>query len=199
MRRVATSFILSALTLSLAQTASAQVAEVRLGVTEHDVSIFGLGANKGKENSVAITADWIFEDLDALSFIGSPQPYIGGTYNLGGKTSYGGGGLLWRANLFDRLYAEYGFGAVIHDGTREVPNPTPAFTPEEIDFIRFREVREIEFGSRVLFRNQIALGYRIDRTWAVESYIEHLSHGRILSSGSNEGLDTYGFRLAYRY
>lgn len=198
--RFLSTLILGLASITFATTnATAQVTEIRVGGTEHDVSIFGLGARKGKENSGAVNADIIFSPIEALSFIGAPKPYVGGTLNLGGKTSYGGAGVLWRTGLFENTFAELAFGGVIHDGTREVPDPRLATTIEELEFVRRRERTEIEYGSRVLFRTQIALGYEINEHWAVDTFIEHLSHGNIISNGSNEGLDTYGLRLGYRF
>ncbi|MEM7729463.1 MAG: acyloxyacyl hydrolase [Pseudomonadota bacterium] len=218
------SFCLSIALLAtgIALPASAQVAEIRAGVTEHDVEIFGLGSDKGKENSGAVHAEILFDEPDFLKPFLSPQPWVGGTLNLGGRTSYGGAGLLFRQTLGERFYGDWSTGLVVHDGTLEVDPPAfttdpnfplatllndpGALTPaqriraqtENQDFA-FRLDNEIEFGSRVLFRNAFALGYRLSDAWAGEVFYEHLSHGKILSNGPNEGLDAYGFRAAYRF
>ncbi|GLQ19934.1 acyloxyacyl hydrolase [Algimonas porphyrae] len=212
----------AAIVLGLSVPASAQIAELRAGVTEHDVQIFGLGSDKGKENSAAIHAEILFEEPEFLKRFLSPQPWVGGTLNLGGRTSYGGAGFLFRQTFGERFYGDWSTGLVIHDGVLEtdlpplftdpnfplqtlLTNPS-ALTPDQLRRAQvenaeyaFRLDNEIEFGSRVLFRNAFALGVRFNDTWAGEAFVEHLSHGKILSSGPNEGLDAYGFRLAYRF
>ena len=229
MKRLLSSALLA---LALAAPAAAQVGdplrdqwEVRLGATEHDVSIFGLGATKGKENSGAVNAEVVLPQSPFLTRLTpgflrntlKPQPWVGGTLNLGGKTSYGGAGVLYRGYAGERLYGEWATGLVVHDGVLEnEPSDlllglqngtiTPPFTDAQIlqaqidlQDIQFREGRNIEFGSRVLFRNAFTIGYRVNRTLAVEGFVEHLSHGTILSSGSNEGLDAWGLRTAVRF
>lgn len=209
-------------TIGLASQSQAQITEIRAGVTEHDVEIFGLGSDKGKENSIAIHGEIVFEEPEFLKPFLSPQPWVGGTINLEGETSYGGAGFLFRQTLGDRLYGDWSTGLVVHDGTLEIDLPAflsdPSFpvdllltdptslTPEqaaraqqENAAFQARLNSEIEFGSRVLFRNAFALGYRATDNWAGELFYEHLSHGKILSSGPNEGLDAYGVRLAYRF
>ena len=173
--------------------------EIRVGVKAHDIGIFGAGGLKGKEESIAISGEYIFESPEILSWALKPKPFIGGTVNLEGETSFGGAGLLWRAGFFENLYGELAFGAVVHDGTLEVPNPTLESTFEEILVLQERELNEIEFGSRVLFRTALAIGYRFNDNWAADIVYEHLSHGNILSSGSNEGLDNIGLRVSRRF
>ena len=226
----------AALALGIAAPAAAQTIdprndplrnqwELRAGVTEHDVSILGLGGTKGKENSGALNAEIILPQSPLLTrltpgFLRNtfrPQPWVGGTLNLGGKTSYGGAGVLYRGYAGQRLYGEWATGVVVHDGVLENdPSAllqglqdgtiTGPFTDAQVQQtlvdlqdLQFRQSRNIEFGSRVLFRNAFTLGYRVNRNLAVEGFVEHLSHGTILSSGSNEGLDSYGLRTAIRF
>jgi len=195
LRILSSVFLLSSL-FFVSSAATAQVAEVRVGANIHDIEILGLGSNKEKENSIAVNAEIVFEEPEFLKWALSPQPYIGGTYNLEGNTSYGGGGLLWRQSFGDKFYGDFSFGLVIHNGNLEFPRPT---TPAESVIFQEQTAQNIEFGSRVLFRQQIALGYRFNETYATEFFIEHLSHGNILSSRSNEGLDVVGGRIARRF
>lgn len=198
----------------------AQVSEIRGGVQQHDIEFFGLGGKKGKETSVALNAEIVFEEPEFLKWALSPQPYVGGSLNLEGNTSYGGAGLLWRQTLSDRIYFDFGFGLVVHDGTKEVPLPsyfddpaivaalngTVTITPDQLARIRAENIpyfeslnNEIEFGSRILFREALTLGLRVTDNWATEVFVEHLSNGKILTNGSNEGLDVFGGRLSYRF
>ncbi|MGJ8558875.1 MAG: acyloxyacyl hydrolase [Litorimonas sp.] len=206
--------------LGLSMPALAQVSEIRIGAQQHDIEFFGLGGKKGKETSAAINAEIIFEEPEFLKWALSPQPYIGGSLNLEGNTSYGGAGLMWRQTLGDKFYFDFAFGLVGHTGTKEVPLPsyfddpaivaalngTVTITPAQLARIRSENVpyfeslnSEIEFGSRILFREALTLGLRVTDRWATEVYVEHLSNGKILTNGSNEGLDVLGGRLSYRF
>lgn len=115
MKSVLTICILIAGTLT-PLSAKAQVKEVRAGVTGHDVSPFGIGSTVKAERSVALNGEIIFEEPEFLKWALTPQPYIGGTINLEGETSYGGAGLLWRQNLGEKFYGDFSFGLAIHDG-----------------------------------------------------------------------------------
>lgn len=204
----------------LSTSTFAQVSEIRIGAHQHDIEIFGLGGKKGKETSAALNAEIIFDEPEALKWALSPQPYIGGSLNLAGNTSYGGAGLLWRQTLGEKFYFDFAFGLVVHNGTKEVPLPsyfddpaivaaingTVQITPAQLTRIRAENIpyfdslnNEIEFGSRVLFREALTFGLRVSEHWATEVYVEHLSNGKILTNGSNEGLDVLGGRLSYRF
>ena len=130
-----------------------------------------------------------------------PKPYVGGSINfsIAGDTSYGGAGLLWQTSQKQKFFGEFAFGLVAHNGTLEVPLPASGETPEEGDAYDVRNFQEIEFGSRILFRSQFAIGYRLSDKWSTQLVYEHLSHGKLLSSGSNEGLDAIGIRFGRKF
>lgn len=211
--------LLATAILSLACPASAQIAEVRIGANFHDIDWTGAGSGSDKERSAALNGEIVFEEPEFLKWALSPQPYIGGAVNLGGETSYGGGGLLWRQTFAKNFYIDFSFGLVVHDGTIEVEPSSivqsviddasveDGFTPEqraqfEMDLADFRnrQETEIDYGSRILFREQIAIGYRWSDEWSTHVFVEHLSHGNILvSDRPNEGLDTLGLRASYHF
>jgi len=181
-------------------TASIAVAdEVRVGLMAQDIKIDGIGGTKGKEEGVALTLEYVADTPEFLEWALKPKPYFGGSINLSGDTSYGGAGMLWRTSDTDRFYGELAFGLVIHDGELELPLPGEATTAEQaLEFDRLNR-ENIEFGSRALFRTQFAAGYRLSDDWSAELVYEHLSHGKILSNGSNEGLDSIGVRIGKRF
>ena len=171
-------------------------AEIQMGAAEHDSSILGLTGSSAKERSVALVGGVVSPKLEALDFILAPRVYAGGAISLEGETNYGGGGLLWRQGAADRLYVQGQLGLVVHDGTLDIERPN---TMAELPAFEARNRTEIEFGSRVLFDIQFAGGLRISEAWAAELFWQHLSHGKILSSGPNEGLDSWGIRAVYRF
>ncbi|MEP4052231.1 MAG: acyloxyacyl hydrolase [Litorimonas sp.] len=212
-------FLLAAAMFAFATPASAQVAEIRLGANFHDIDWTGAGSGSDKERSGAINGEIVFEEPEFLKWALTPQPYIGGAVNLGGETSYGGAGLLWRQTFAENFYIDLSLGLVVHDGTIEVDasplvqsviddaSVETGFTDAqraqfatELAEFRNRQQTEIDYGSRVLFREQIAIGYRWSEQWSTHVFVEHLSHGNILVSGRpNEGLDTLGMRASYHF
>lgn len=180
--------------------ATAQVAEIRAGLAEFDERSINVGGDSvfADENSVAVTGEVIFEKPDFFKWKIAPRPYVNGSLNLGGKTSYAGAGLVWRQNFGKKLYGDFGFGLVAHDGTIEIDR-VKTLTDASISEY-FRRLRsEKEFGSRILFRQQFTLGYRVDEKWAGEVYFEHLSHGKIITDKINDGADIIGVRAARRF
>ncbi len=176
--------------------------EVRVGLMVHDVEAFshlGFGGVHGKEQSLSISADYVWEKPDWLAWAFHARPYIGGTINLQGKTSHAGAGVLWRKGFWDKTYGELAFGMVVHDGRVRVPNPIDATTPEEVARRFVLKRSKIEFGSRVLFQTQFAFGYRFNDKWDGQFVFEHLSHGQILGGPENEGSNNLGIRIARRF
>ena len=147
--------------------ACAQIAEIRVGLSQFDERILDIAfaAQAGDETSAAIHGEILFEEPEFLKWALSPQPYIGGTINLEGNTSYGGAGFLWRQTFGPRFYASIASGGVLRTGTNDLV--TELFLSEE---------RDIIFGSRFLFRQQGALGVNLTKDWAAEVFFEHLSN-----------------------
>jgi len=181
---------------------TAQADEMRLGIMVHDAQFFEdiiFGGRHGKEQSISVTAEYVFDSPEWLSWAMSPMPYVGGSLNLGGKTSHSGAGILWRYDLKKDFYFDIGSGLVVHDGALRTPDPLTGTNVVEVSEFRRRKFTEIEFGSRVLFRTQFALGYRINEKWASEITFEHISHAQILGGPENEGSNNVGFRVARRF
>jgi lipid A 3-O-deacylase len=187
----------TALFLSSALPAAAQVAEVRAGVAYHDPGWSLSGGVSDREESVALNGEVIFEEPEFLKWALSPQPYVGGTLNLEGNTSYGGAGLLWRQTLGKRFYGDFALGLVVHDGFLDVADvrSSTSSTPELLDTLTTRNL----YGSRVLFRQQLTLGVNVSDRWAAEGFVEHISNAGLLSDGPNEGSDTFGLRLNRKF
>ena len=190
-------FLLASLLTFLNSTPSfAQISEVRVGISNFDEQILDLGfsAINGRENSIAINTEIIFDEPEFLKWALTPQPYINGTLNLEGETSYGGAGLLWRQTFGEKAYGDFSFGLAAHTGN------TNSDIDNELSLSEFLELTnsEISFGSRILFRQQLTFGYRVTDKWALEIFGEHLSNGQILSS-INEGVDILGLKAARRF
>ena len=133
------------------------------------------------EGGVDLQAGYRFDGIEALRFIGAPEPYVFGSVNLDGDTNFAGFGLSWKAELGDRFYLRPGVGLVIHDA------PSQRVDPET-------NLRT-DLGSRVLFEPEIAAGITLDERWSVEASWVHISNARLFNSRQNPGIDTIGLRV----
>ncbi len=181
--------------LAVSEPASAQIAELRFGLTEFDERTLDLGISVqfANENSAAINGEILFEEPEFLKWALTPQPYIGGTINLEGKTSFGGGGLLWRQSFGDKFYGDLAIGLVAHTGTNNIERQAG----ESFFDILSRFDEEIEFGTTILFREQVALGYNVNQSWSGEIFFEHLSNAFL--DPDNDGVDNLGFRAVRKF
>jgi len=111
---------------------------------------------------------------------GTPlQPYVFAALNTGGSTHYAAAGL--SAKFGDRLFVRPGVGLAVHTGSAsnfDIPGND-----------------EIEFGSRILFEPEIAVGARIAPRMTVEASWVHLSHAQLFGR-QNPGIDNLGVRLS---
>jgi hypothetical protein len=110
---------------------------------------------------------------------GTPlQPYIFGALNTAGDTSYAAAGI--SARFGKSIYVRPGLGLAIHSGSaRKFQDPSND---------------EIDFGSRILFEPELAVGAQVNQRLSVEASWIHMSHAQLFSH-QNPGIDNFGFRL----
>ena len=183
--------------------APAQAGEVFGGLFAHDVTFIGetigVGA-AGVEDGVDLHLGYRTEKIEALRLIGRPAVYGFVAINSENTSNYGGVGLGWTVPLGSRLYVQPGVGLVYTDGEDELPDfSEPGITPAEAQRRAALRAERIEFGSKVLFEPELAIGYRFTSRFAAELAYVHISNGRIIGgSEQNDGMDTVGVRLLYR-
>jgi hypothetical protein len=109
------------------------------------------------------------------------QPYVFGTLNSAGNTSYAAAGLA--AKFGKSIYIRPGLGIAIHNGSTE----------------KFQDLTndKIDFGSRVLFEPEFGIGAQINNRASVEASWVHMSHAQIFGR-QNPGIDNIGVRLNFR-
>ena len=168
------------------------VSELRFGVMQENVCVLDCN-NANKEPGQSVNTELLFTSPDFLDLIWSPKPYLMGSLNTHGDTSFGGVGLHWSFPFSGNWTFEPSVGYVIHDG--ELESPFPHGDPEGDAFTK----DHVLLGSRDLFRTTFGLHYTIDETWGAGIVYEHLSHGQILGKGRNQGLDNIGIRLSYKF
>lgn len=176
----------------VAPAASAQIDSVRLGVMKHNICVSDC-KNADKESGANINGELRFKSPDWLGWAGAPHPYLMASVNADGNTSYGGGGLEWDFEFAKGWHFEPGFGYIIHDG--DINNPYPSNTQQAVDY----SADHVLLGSRDLFRTNLALTLDMGEAWALQGIYEHLSHGQILGTGRNQGLDEIGVRVVWRF
>lgn len=168
--------------------------ELRLGMFGHDLTVGNIGAG-GAEDGENLTMEAVLPSPAALRFLGKPRPYAQFSMNSASETNFGGVGLVWQTpRTRGGLFGEFGFGVVVHDGVLDVTDRAPS-DPYRIETAQNR----VLFGSRDLFRSTFALGTPVNSNWDLTAVFEHLSHGQILGSGRNQGLDTVGVRFARKF
>jgi lipid A 3-O-deacylase len=173
--------------------AHAKVEELRVGVVGNIRDDHG-EIVEGKEEGANVELEIISSSPDFLNLIGSPRPYLMGSFATDEDgVNFGGVGLLWRWEFADGWALEPGFGYIIHDG--EIDNPYAEGSPEGIAFEEDNQL----LGSRDLFRSSFGLERELGDRAAIQLYWEHMSHGQILDKGRNQGLDYVGVRFSYRF
>lgn len=162
--------------------------EARLGVFAHGIG----GVERGTYD---LNGEVVSPRLGSVSQAGLwsfliPRVHLGGSLNLGNRTSFAYTGLLWTIPVWDRFFVEGFIGPAIHDGSFG-PTATRA-----------------GLGCPVLFHAGASAGYRFTRQWSVLATFEHLSNGRELfgincgtnvGPGRNQGLNNYGLRIGYSF
>ncbi len=175
------------------------VSEVRLNVLAFNPDIGINPENNGEEDGVSLQGELVFQTPGFLKwkYLFSPEPFIVGSVSASGDTNFGGVGLSWdwqlgRKGLWE---LETNFGYIIHDGEIDIPFPDDLGNPAN----QALDDENILFGSRDLFRTTIAINRHVNERWGVSFVYEHLSHGQILGSGRNQGSDSLGGRIYYRF
>lgn len=154
--------------------AAAQISELRAGVGWHDPGIISFGREDGPSGSIEV----LFDSPGFLAAIWAPRPHLGVT--VSGQTSQAYAGLSFEWDLTDRLFAGFSVGGMIHTADLDTRDPD-----------------EARLGSRVLFRESITLGVRINESNSVSLTADHASNAFL--ADENEGLDTIMLRYGYRF
>lgn len=178
--------------LSLTGAASAQssgfgLEEIRLGIAAHDLT-------DHSEDGPQIVGDLMFASPDFLAGVWSPRPFLSANISTQSYTNLVTAGLAWDYGVTDRLSLEASFGLSYNDGVLEVYPDRDG----PVEAQRIKDTRAL-LGSDWLFRTGFAADYALNDAWSVGVFYEHHSHGQILASGRNQGLDELGLRMSYRF
>lgn len=153
------------------------LSEVKVGYMANDVGLM-TPTDEGGQNA-NLQLDFATEEA-FLELFFSPRPHLGVSVNNAGGTDQAYAGLTWEVGLFEDLYGQLTFGASVHDG--------------ELVGVAYEDK---SLGSRFLFRESVELGYRLGRHYTVSLMLDHVSNAGL--GKANEGLDTLGLRIGYRF
>lgn len=163
---------IAALATVFCAASPAQAVELFGGAYIHDVDtpLTFSGVEKGVDLQAGVRGGRIFA---------TPlQPYAFVAVNSSGETSYGAVGL--SARFGKSLYVRPGLGLALHTGSvRDYNVPGNG---------------KIEFGSRLLFEPELAIGVQVAPRTSIEASWVHMSHATLLSR-QNPGIDNFGVRL----
>ncbi|GLR55531.1 acyloxyacyl hydrolase [Rhizobium indigoferae] len=109
-----------------------------------------------------------------------PRMHLGTSIGTSGEASQFFTGFTWTVDLNERLFAEAGFGGVIHTGDLEGDGDGP------------------ELGCRVLFHEYLGAGYRFNAHWNVIAQVAHSSHAN-RCDGPNDGMTRAGLQIGYKF
>lgn len=166
---------------ALSAPAPAFAQEAFVGLSAHEVDTpFTLHVGEG---GVDLVAGYRFGKVEALGFIGKPEPFVILSANTAGDTSFAGAGIGWTLGK-GRFYARPGVGLVVHDGSGLRIDPATR--------------QHTELGSRVLFEPELGIGYRVNPRLSVEANWTHISHARLFNAQQNPGIDMIGARINLR-
>ena len=190
---------------AVAVAAPAFAGEAFVGVYKHDVTFIGnavgLGA-AGREDGVDVHLGYRTDRIESLRWLGKPQVHAMISINSENTSNFVAAGFDWKINLGKPggFYLRPGMGLAYTDGKAGLP---PANAPGLTDEERARRTElyytRIDFGSKVLFEPELALGYRFNEKVSGELSYTHLSNGQIFHQGKNQGLDDVGVRLVYKF
>jgi hypothetical protein len=184
---------------------SALAGEAFVGVYKHDVTFIGnaigLGA-AGREGGADIHLGYRTNRIERLDWLGKPQVHAMVSINTNNTSNFAAVGLNWKVELGQPggFYLRPGMGLAYTDGKAGLPPANaPNLTPEERARRTWLYYNRIDFGSKVLFEPELALGYQVSDKVSVELSYTHLSNGQIFHQGKNQGLDDAGVRLVYAF
>jgi lipid A 3-O-deacylase len=150
--------------------------EVRVGAFIHDEGPF----SRNEEGGYDANFEVLFVSPNFLDVIWAPRPHLGVNVNSDGDTSQAYLGLTWEWSFFGNWFAGFSLGGAIHDGKLETT-----------------QIDRKELGCRVLFRESVEAGYRLDGRHSVSGYLDHISNANLCDR--NEGLENFGLRYGYTF
>ena len=158
--------------------------EVKQGILAHDRGWFGT-------NREGFGPDYNFELMfNSPRFMNrfwSPKPILGLTQTSTGGSSLYYGGLTWDFKISEKWFFSGTTGIAYTNGLTKLDKgavPTGD--------------KKIQFGSKILHRGALELGWNFYGKDTISLMFSHVSHGSMLDE-KNQGMDEFGIRYGYRF
>ena len=151
--------------------------EISIGVLDHDTDHLWSGFSR--ESGIDINVEALFSpSVEVLG--GAIRPALGASINTSSNTSKLYAGARWRYEFEQGVFFGIGLGGAVHNGDTD-----------------FDSADRKALGSKVLFHIPIELGYRFAKHYVASIYFDHVSNANL--ADANEGMDTLGLRMGYRF
>ena len=158
--------------------------ELKQGLLAHDRGWFGT-------NREGFGPDYNFELMfNSPRFINrfwAPKPILGLTQTSTGGSSLYYGGLTWDFKISEKWFFSGTTGIAYTNGLTKLDKgavPTGD--------------KKIQFGSKILHRGALELGWNFYGKDTISLMFSHVSHGSMLDE-KNQGMDEFGIRYGYRF
>tara|TARA_R110000824_G_scaffold118960_2_gene271493 strand:+ start:112564 stop:113100 length:537 start_codon:yes stop_codon:yes gene_type:complete len=151
--------------------------EVRVGLYDHDSDLL---RDRIETSDPDVNIELLFKSPSWLQWMAQPRINLGANINTGDGTSIAYTGLVWNYDFTETLFIEGGFGGAIHNGETD---------------IQTRDSRN--YGCRVMFHENVSLGYRITPNSSVMLTMDHMSNAGLCDN--NPGLTDVGVRYGYKF
>jgi lipid A 3-O-deacylase len=162
--------------LLMTAAAPANAGEIFGGLYLHDVDT--PLSKSGIESGVDVHLGYRWDPIGGERGV---QPYAFAAVNSAGNTHYAAAGVSYKFG--DQVYFRPGLGLAVHTGSaKDFQDPTND---------------KIDFGSRILFAPEVALGARLNDRMSLEASWVHLSHAQVFGR-QNPGMDVIGARLNWK-
>ncbi|WP_064691755.1 acyloxyacyl hydrolase [Rhizobium aegyptiacum] len=153
--------------------------ELRFGVSA------SVQSGHSRENGVFPEITALFDPFGYDETVGwqqllHPRVHVGTSIGTAGEATQFFTGFTWTVDFNEKLFAEAGFGGVIHTGDLDDDDDGPGL------------------GCHVLFHEYVGAGYRFTRNWNVMAQIAHSSHAN-LCDGPNDGMTRAGLQIGYKF
>ena len=174
------------------------VRRVSFGIVLHDIGFISDKREKGVDPNWEIQfnrPEWGW-----WRWVGSPYPILGATPNFVGDTSAFYFGFTYEFSLSNKfldsltydltksLWISGTFSTAVHTG------------PLHKNDTKCKEDSDCGFGSRVLPRIALEMGYTFWKNHAISLFFDHMSHGSLgCSCIQNEGIDHTGVRYHFTF
>lgn len=166
---------LTGISAALLAASPAQADEIFGGGYVHDVDT--PLTLSGVEGGADVMLGWRGEPLTKLRL----QQYLFVAVNTAGETHYAAFG--FSRKFGEKVFIRPGVGIAVHTGSAsnfEDPNNG-----------------KVDFGSRVLFEPELAVGTRINDRMTLEASWVHMSTAQLFGK-QNPGIDNFGVRLSFK-